>query len=104
MTDPITFAYLAMAVRSACPAEQERAYATFEGEIHTVDVVTSYAEVIDATYDSLVGDEGWDGVFAYDVVEPMGLFIMSKLASGTKPSMAEVQSETEQLIRQQLAA
>lgn len=104
MNDPITFAYLAMAVRSANPAERQRAYDAFEGEIHTVDIVTSYAGLIDAVYERLVGKDGWDGVFAYDVAEPMGLYLMSRLASGTQPSATEVQQETERLIRAHLAA
>lgn len=104
MIDPITFAYLAMAVRSTCPEERHRAYDAHDGEINTVDIVTSYADAIDAVYGRLVGNDGWDSVFAYDVVEPMGIYIMSVLATGTKPNVTDVQSETERLIRQHLAA
>lgn len=104
MKDPITFAFLAMAVRSIPSEERDLAYSANEGEIGTVDIVTSYADLIDTTYTDIVGDEGWSGVFAYDVAEPMGLYVMRMLAKGIKPTETAVRDETQRLIRQYLCA
>lgn len=102
MTDALTIAYLALAHHQATPAERNAAHRMDDGEMGTIETLTSYADVVDRAYDNLVGDAGWSGVFCYDVVEPVGRFIMSEIASGNTPSRDRVKAKAEALIRKQL--
>lgn len=98
MPDALTIAYLALAHHQATPSQRESAHKNADGEMGTIETLTSYANVIDNAYMTLVGEDGWSGVFCYDVVEPIGRFIMEEIASGNTPSKNRVAAKAKALI------
>ncbi|MGJ8518349.1 hypothetical protein [Carnimonas bestiolae] len=74
-TDPITIAYLALgAMGSANVSAAKTALGT--GEDGFIQWVTQFADAIDAIYRQPDVKSSWSGVWAYDVVEPLGKWIV----------------------------
>lgn len=105
MTDPLTIAFLALGTEAAHDTCAPKDYAipdVFGGWCGFVESVVQFADLIDEYWDS---DNPHDGVWSYDIVQPMGLKIGAYMIEfGDTPVEAWVRNEIEGLLKFYIAA
>ncbi len=97
--DPLTQSYVIKGFFSLPTDQLDATYN--EGETEIVDKVQKLAEVIDKAYDDIIKDNEYTEVFAYEVAEPMGIFIGNHyIANGSLPSKTVVYEEAAKRIHE----
>lgn len=96
--DPMDIAYLSMGALQALDADGGKAYdwlnphASLGQDGMIYEVITKCGPAVKAVWNE-VKDE-WDGVFLYDVVEPLGMwFINEWVRRETPPSEADAKAQ-----------
>ena len=72
MTDPLTIAYLALGAKNTITRRHGAPPDFNGGELELIADVIAEHVWLEEQYRDLFGEGGWNGVWVYDVVEPMG--------------------------------